>query len=56
MSASKNSSSPGVNESLGTEVSVERIGFSLVRTFPDIGLVLEQFTLDTPGGGPFPAL
>ena len=44
---------PRVNESLGTEVSVERIGFSLVRTFPDIGLVLEQFTLDTPGGDPF---
>lgn len=36
---------PQVEEALGREVRLERIGITLFRTFPDFGLVLEGFSI-----------
>ncbi|MCH8524938.1 MAG: AsmA family protein [Balneolales bacterium] len=41
---------PPVNEALGTEVEVSRIGFTIFRTFPNFGLVMEGFNLPDETG------
>jgi len=47
---------PEIQETVGTEVEVERISLTFFKTFPRFGVELDQFMLPDPEGEPVASL